>query len=103
VPSRSHPLLIESVAAALAAAGRLPYLGALSTQNGGPSGDPGGNSAYRLAGVWDRFAAPDADLSGPVLVVDDLVDSRWTMTVVARALRRAGATEVLPFALALRA
>ncbi|CAN5349127.1 RecQ family ATP-dependent DNA helicase [soil metagenome] len=103
VPSRSHPLLIESVASALATAGRLPYLGQLSAQNGGPSGDPGGNSAYRLAGVWDRFAAPSADISGPVLVVDDLVDSRWTLTVVARALRRAGATEVLPFALALRA
>jgi ATP-dependent DNA helicase RecQ len=103
VPSRSHPLLIDSVASALAAAGRLPYLGPLSTENGGPSGDPGGNSAYRLAGVWDRFAAPAGQLTGPVLVVDDLVDSRWTMTVVARALRRAGATEVLPFALALRA
>lgn len=103
VPSRSHPLLIGSVATALASAGRLPYLGSLETVDGGPSGDPGGNSAYRLAGVWDRFAAPPAELSGPVLVVDDLVDSRWTLTVVARALRRAGATAVLPFALALRA
>jgi ATP-dependent DNA helicase RecQ len=37
---------------------------------------------------------------GPVLLVDDLVDSRWTMTVAGRALRRAGAGSVLPFALA---
>jgi ATP-dependent DNA helicase RecQ len=37
-----------------------------------------------------------------VLLVDDLVDSRWTMTVAARELRRAGAIGVLPFALALR-
>jgi ATP-dependent DNA helicase RecQ len=36
-----------------------------------------------------------------VLLVDDLVDSRWTMTVAARALRLAGAAGVLPFALAV--
>jgi ATP-dependent DNA helicase RecQ len=35
-----------------------------------------------------------------VLLVDDLVDSRWTVTVAARALRFAGADAVLPFALA---
>ena len=36
----------------------------------------------------------------PVLLVDDLIDSRWTMTVAGSALRQAGATGVLPFALA---
>jgi ATP-dependent DNA helicase RecQ len=35
-----------------------------------------------------------------VLLVDDLVDSRWTLTVAGRTLRRAGAAAVLPFALA---
>ncbi|RQX21174.1 hypothetical protein DDE19_00260, partial [Micromonospora ureilytica] len=38
---------------------------------------------------------------GPVLLVDDLIDSGWTMTLVTRALRRAGATGVLPLALAV--
>ena len=33
-------------------------------------------------------------------LVDDLVDSRWTLTVTGRLLRRAGASAVLPFALA---
>ena len=37
-----------------------------------------------------------------MLLVDDLVDSRWTMTVAGRELRLAGASAVLPFALALR-
>ena len=40
--------------------------------------------------------------AGAVLLVDDQADSRWTLTVAARALRRAGASEVLPFVLALR-
>ena len=35
-----------------------------------------------------------------VMLVDDLMDSRWTMTVAGRALRRAGAGAVLPLALA---
>jgi ATP-dependent DNA helicase RecQ len=103
VPSRRHPLLVDSIARGLADAGRLPYLGAMSPVGGGPSGEPGGNSAYRLASVWDRFSAATIELPhGPILLVDDLVDSRWTMTVAARALRRAGASAVLPFALALR-
>ena len=72
-------------------------------------GQPGGNSAFRLAAVHGRFAVPPetaaalAGLDGPVLLVDDLVDSRWTVTVAGQALRRAGAGGVLPFALALAA
>lgn len=103
MPSRSHPHLLDALARGIAEVGRLPYLGALELRGGGPSGGPGGNSVFRLAGVWDRFDATHLDIpSGPVLLVDDLVDSRWTITVAARTLRRAGAGSVLPFALALR-
>ncbi|MDQ1597475.1 MAG: ATP-dependent helicase RecQ [Microbacteriaceae bacterium] len=104
MPSRRHPLLIASVAEGLATAGRLPLLGELGLTGGGPVGDAGGNSAYRLAAVWDRFSADGLELPpGPVLLIDDLADSRWTVTVAARQLRRAGASAVLPFVLALRA
>jgi ATP-dependent DNA helicase RecQ len=34
-----------------------------------------------------------------VLLVDDLVVTGWTLTLAARAVRSAGATEVLPLAL----
>ncbi|MGO2747585.1 RecQ family ATP-dependent DNA helicase [Microbacterium sp.] len=102
MPSRSHPLLVDSLARGIAEIGKLPYIGALTPVDGGPSGQPGGNSAFRLAGVWDRFSAEDLEIpAGPVLLVDDQADSRWTLTVAARALRQAGATEVLPFVLAL--
>jgi ATP-dependent DNA helicase RecQ len=37
---------------------------------------------------------------GPVLLLDDVFDSGWTMTVVAALLRRAGVTVVWPVALA---
>lgn len=103
MPSRSKPQLVATLARGIADIGRMPMLGALELVDGGPAGGPGGNSAFRLAGVWGHFTAAGLDVpAGPVLLVDDLVDSRWTMTVAARELRRAGATSVLPFALALR-
>ncbi|UOQ87921.1 DEAD/DEAH box helicase [Agromyces endophyticus] len=103
MPSRSKPQLVDSLARGIAEVGRLPYLGALELVDGGPTGQPGGNSAFRLAGVWGRFSTAGLDVpAGPVLLVDDQVDSRWSLTVAARELRRAGATEVLPFALAVR-
>jgi ATP-dependent DNA helicase RecQ len=103
MPSRSRTQLVESLARGLADVGRLPFLGSLDLVDGGPLGQPGGNSAFRVAGVWGRFSAAGLGLpAGPVLLVDDRVDSGWTLTVAARELRLAGATEVLPFALALR-
>jgi ATP-dependent DNA helicase RecQ len=103
MPSRSRPQLVDSLARGIAEVGRLPYLGALGHTGGGPTGQPGGNSAFRLAGLWDRFIADGLDVpEGGVLLVDDQADSRWTLTVAARTLRQAGATEVLPFVLALR-
>ena len=111
LPSRSRPRLALSVAEGLSSIGRLPLLGGLDLVDGGPVGQPGGNSAFRLAGVWQRLdVGPDlaavlagelTGVPGPVLLVDDLVDSRWTVTVAARELRRAGAPAVLPFALAV--
>ena len=39
--------------------------------------------------------------NGAALLVDDMVDSRWTMTVLAALLRQAGCPAVIPLALAL--
>jgi ATP-dependent DNA helicase RecQ len=103
MPSRSRPQLVDSLARGIAEIGKLPYLGELGFANGGPTGGPGGNSAFRVARLWDRFTAEGLDIpDGPVLLVDDLADSRWTLTVAARTLRQAGASAVLPFVLALR-
>jgi ATP-dependent DNA helicase RecQ len=86
----------------------LEFLGELPRVGGGPSGAGAtSNSIQRLAAVHDAFAvSPElaaalGRLGGPVLLVDDVVDSGWTMTVAARLLRQAGAPAVLPFALAL--
>ena len=109
VPSRRRPQLVGSLAAAICELGRLPWLGALDLVDGGPVGDAGGNSAFRLANVWGRLqvgpelASRLSGLPGPVLLVDDVADSRWTLTVAAGLLREAGAPAVLPFVLAAEA
>jgi len=109
LPSRRRPQLVASVADRLATLGRLTQLGTLGLADDRDPGEPGGNSAFRLAAVHDRFTVPAAmagalaGLDGPVLLVDDLVDSRWTVTVAGRLLRTAGADAVLPFALGLAA
>ncbi len=109
VPARRRPRLVRSLAEQLGRLGRLPVLGELDLVDGGPTGEPGGNSAFRLAGVWGRHAV-GADLRsrlrgipGPVLLVDDVADSRWTLTCAAEVLRHAGAPAVLPLTLALEA
>ena len=58
------------------------------------------NSQQQHRNLRDAFEITGEVLSGPVLLVDDMVDSRWTLTVVGVLLREAGAGPVLPFALA---
>ncbi|MFI7603903.1 DEAD/DEAH box helicase [Micromonospora sp. NPDC049366] len=103
--SQRRPHLVGSLAERIATVGRLPLLGQLPPHTGGAAA--GGNSAQRVRALHDAFTVPPdlaaalAGLDGPVLLVDDLVDSGWTMTLLARALRQAGAPDVLPLALAV--
>ncbi|WP_191244994.1 RecQ family ATP-dependent DNA helicase [Amycolatopsis deserti] len=103
LPSATRPRLVHDLATRLAHIGRLRFLGALESRGGRPRR---ANSAQRVADLWQLLAVPGdvaAELSavdGPVLLVDDLVDTGWTMTLAARLLRQGGAPAVLPFALA---
>jgi ATP-dependent DNA helicase RecQ len=109
IGSHSRPGLIADTARRIAAIGRLDYLGAIDPAFPEQRQAPRGNSAQRLRQVHDAFvlspelAAAVAAHQGPILLVDDRVDTGWTMTVAARLLRQAGAEAVLPFALALEA
>jgi ATP-dependent DNA helicase RecQ len=103
IGSRSRPTLVSSLGERLATLGRLTLLGEIGSE---PSGEPRANSALRLAQVWQKLTV-DAQLTerlfavkGPVLLVDDRVDTGWTMTVAAKLLRETGVPAVLPFVLA---
>jgi ATP-dependent DNA helicase RecQ len=103
-PLPHAPELFTSIAQDLAVVGKLHYLGSLAIGRRAPP------EVHRLLldGRAQCVRGPDVDpgrdsgCTGPVLLVDDLAGSRWTLTVTARALRLARATSVLPFSLALR-
>lgn len=99
--SATHPVLIGSLTARLAELGRLTQLGTLRYA-AGRAPVTAANSAYRVAALHNSWQEPDdlGALTGPVLLVDDVTDTGWTLTMAARVLRRAGVSEVLPFALA---
>jgi ATP-dependent DNA helicase RecQ len=108
LPSRTRPQLVESLGRRIAEIGQIPYLGGLAYTGAAAMARPARqyNSAQRLAALWRELTVPDAlggeiaGLGGPVLLVDDRVETGWTMTVAAKLLREAGGVAVLPLVLA---
>jgi ATP-dependent DNA helicase RecQ len=104
VESARRPTLSRDLAEGISRVMQLPLVGSFAIVD--PAVPPGAgqsNSAQRVAAVDRRFALHADVPSGPVLLVDDLVVTGWTMTLAARALREAGVTAVLPLALGLQA
>jgi ATP-dependent DNA helicase RecQ len=100
VPSRRSEQLVPDLAGRVAGELGLPFLEVVA-----PIGSPAPqstmrNSAQQVRNVIDSFRVVNDVPSGPVLLVDDIVDSRWTLTVVGRLLRLAGSGPVFPVALA---
>jgi ATP-dependent DNA helicase RecQ len=107
IPSRTRPEFVASLARRIAEIGRMPDLGPLEYTAAETTGSGRqSNSAQRLRAIWDTLVVPDSiaaalgGLPGPVLLIDDLLDTGWTLTVAALRLRAAGATGVLPLVLA---
>ncbi|MFC5888303.1 RecQ family ATP-dependent DNA helicase [Kitasatospora sp. CM 4170] len=106
--SSGRPQLVGSLGARIAEIGRLPLLGRIEYATGQPPHGARSNSAQRLHSLAGTLVLPPeltdavAAAGGPVLLVDDLVDSGWTVTVAARLLRKAGASAVLPLVLAVQ-
>jgi len=101
VPSRRHPELVPSFARRLAAALSLPFAAVLIQTADRPAQKTMANSAQQAHNLDGSLSVIDGELpSGPILLVDDMVDSRWTLTVCAWLLRTRGSGEVWPLALA---
>ena len=101
VPSLRHPHLVPDFARRLADALDLPFSVVLTKTGGRPEQKTMENSDRQARNVVGSLAvAEDAILTGPVLLVDDVVDSKWTFTVAAWELRRRGCGPVWPLALA---
>ncbi|MFJ6579620.1 RecQ family ATP-dependent DNA helicase [Streptomyces sp. NPDC091368] len=109
VASHRKPRLVGSLGQRIAEIGRMPLLG---TVEYAPEAEElrlsRTNSAQRVVGLQRTLTVPPelagrlADAGGPVLLVDDLSDTGWTLAVAARLLRRAGAEGVFPLVLAVQ-
>ena len=102
IPSLRHPDLVPDFARRLAAALCLPFDAVLEKTDDRPEQKTMANSIQQALNIDGSFVVNKKTLSAePVLLLDDMVDSRWTMTVAAWLLRSHGSGEVFPLALAL--
>ena len=101
VPSLRHPDLVPDFAQRLATALGLPFQAVLVKTDNRPEQKTMANSAQQARNIDGSLALNAERLpAGPVLLVDDMVDSRWTLAVSAWLLRTHGSGEVWPLALA---
>jgi ATP-dependent DNA helicase RecQ len=100
VPSLRHDI-VPDFAKRLAERLDLPYRETLAKVDDTPEQKTMENSPQQERNVTAAFAVDASAVeSGPVYLVDDMVDSRWTFTVCGGALRKHGSGLVYPIALA---
>ncbi len=100
IPSRRHPELVPDFARRLAAALDLSFCPVLEKTDDRPAQKDMANSAQQARNVDGTLRVHGTVPAGPVLLVDDMVDSRWTLTVAAYLLTSSGSGPVYPLALA---
>ena len=100
VPSLRHPDLVPNFSKRLAAALGLPFHLVIAKTADRPEQKTMANSTQQARNIDGSLALNGQPVPhGPLMLVDDMVDSRWTLTVAAWLLRKSGSGEVWPMAL----
>jgi ATP-dependent DNA helicase RecQ len=101
VPSLKQPDLVADLARQVAARLHLPFVAALRKVRATPPQKDMGNSWQQAHNLDGTFHVDSWEgVAGPVLLLDDVVDSGWTLTITAALLRQEGSGPVFPFVLA---
>ncbi|MEN6370556.1 MAG: RecQ family ATP-dependent DNA helicase [Armatimonadota bacterium] len=101
VPSLNHEVLVPDFAKRVADALGIPFHPCVTKARDTQPQKLMHNSSQQLNNIKDAFAIDEKLITpNPVLLVDDMVDSGWTFTVITVLLRASGSGEVLPLALA---
>jgi ATP-dependent DNA helicase RecQ len=101
IPSLEHPHLVPDFAARVAQALGLPFHTALVKTDHRPAQKTMKNSTFQAQNLDGSLALATEKMPvGPVFLLDDMVDSKWTLTVAAWLLRKGGSGPVFPLALA---
>ena len=100
VPSRHHSELVPDFAKRLADRLGLPFVNAVSKIKDNQPQKGQQNRFHQCRNLDGVFAVTQPYEGQSVLLVDDIVDSGWTLTVIAALLQQAGSGLVYPIALA---
>jgi ATP-dependent DNA helicase RecQ len=100
IPSRRHPGLVYDFASQLARSLGIPFVAALVRTSEAPDQKLMANSSMQARNVAGTLGAIEKIPAGPVLLIDDIVDSGWTLTLAGWLLRKKGSGAVHPFTLA---
>jgi ATP-dependent DNA helicase RecQ len=100
VPSRNYPELVPDFARRLAVRLGLPFIDAVSKVKNNQPQKAQQNRFHQCRNLDGVFSINQPIPNTPMLLIDDIVDSGWTLTVIAALLQQAGSRLVYPVALA---
>ena len=100
IPSRTHRALVPDFAERLANELGLPFVPVITKIKDNEPQKRQQNRFHQCRNLDGVFAINEQVSDQPLLLVDDVADSAWTLTVAAALLRRAGSGPVWPLALA---
>ncbi|MDP8207433.1 MAG: RecQ family ATP-dependent DNA helicase [Candidatus Electryonea clarkiae] len=101
VPSLNHPELVPGFARRLAERLGIPFIDCIKKVKQNAEQKTKQNSVQQARNLDGVFEIADNIPQAPAFLVDDMVDSQWTMTVLSALLKQHGCEEVFPLALAL--
>lgn len=99
VPSLGHPTLVPDFAQRLANALGVPFVNCVIKVRQNEPQKWQNNRFHQCRNLDGVFAVNAYIPPGPVLLVDDMIDSGWTMTVIAALLKQASSEHVYPLAI----
>ncbi|MFU2079475.1 RecQ family ATP-dependent DNA helicase [Avibacterium endocarditidis] len=100
VPSLRHPGLVPNFAKRVADKLGLPFAPIIQKIRETKPQKSMENSNLQAKNLDGAFALTHRPYNTPVLLIDDMVDSRWTFTICTYLLKQAGSGAVFPVALA---
>jgi len=100
VPSLRESNLVKDFAMRLAHALQIPFIDVIKKIKETKPQKEMANSAQQAANLFEAFAIAGPAPEGPCLLVDDIFDSRWTLTVIGYLIAKNGGGPVYPFTLA---
>ncbi len=100
IPSNRHRTLVPDLASSIAEKLKIPFIPALRRVHDAPEQKSMQNGTMQSRNVIGTLAVEGNFPDGPVLLIDDIIDSGWTLTIAGYLLRKNGSGLVYPFTLA---